>query len=119
MVYPLRYNSKDEHCFPPLIPSHFFIAYSTCDVRHHETVDTLLHREAGELRKLLAEGIAPEPPKLWSAKPGHLDVGEDDDALTQELLLCWRPQAGSAVRTAAASRLSCWAAQPPVGVCSR
>lgn len=58
------------------------------------------HREASELRQLLAKGVAPEPPKFWSAKPGHPDVGstQDDDALTEELLLCWRPQHGSAVR---------------------
>eukprot|EP00752_Nemacystus_decipiens_P016176 g14468.t2 len=55
------------------------------------------NREAGELRQLLAEGVAPEPPKFWSAKPGHPDVGQDEDALTDELLLCWRPQRGSAV----------------------
>ncbi|CAN0215034.1 unnamed protein product, partial [Ectocarpus sp. 12 AP-2014] len=57
------------------------------------------NREASELRQLLAEGVAPKPPKFWSAEPGHPDVGstQDDDALTEELLLCWRPQHGSAV----------------------
>lgn len=54
-------------------------------------------REAGELRQLLAEGVAPKPPRFWSAKPGHPDVGREEDALTDELLLCWRPQQGSAV----------------------
>lgn len=54
-------------------------------------------READELRQLLSEGTAPGPPRFWSAKIGHPDVGEDDDALTEELLLCWKPQPGSAV----------------------
>ena len=56
-------------------------------------------READELRQLLAEGTAPSPPKFWSAKPGHPDVGENNDTLKDELLLCWRPQPGAAVRT--------------------
>lgn len=61
----------------------------------------LSRREANELRQLLAEGTAPGPPKFWSAKTGHPDVGEDDNALTEELLLCWKPQLGSAVSTRA------------------
>lgn len=58
-------------------------------------------REASELRQLLDEGVAPKPPKFWSAKPGHPDVGdeeEEEEALTEELLLCWRPEPGSPVR---------------------
>ncbi|CAN0035929.1 unnamed protein product, partial [Choristocarpus tenellus] len=53
--------------------------------------------EALELRQLLEEGVAPEAPMLWCAKLGHADVGDEEDALTHELLLCWRPQPGSAV----------------------
>ena len=54
-------------------------------------------REASELRQLLREGEAPKPPKFWSARPGHPDVGDDEEALTEELLLCWRPEQGSPV----------------------
>ena len=66
------------------------------------------YREAGELRQLLAEGVAPKPPKFWSAKPGHPDVGQDEDALTDELLLCWRPQQGSAVGERQGRRTGVW-----------
>lgn len=59
---------------------------------------THTRREAGELRQILEEGTAPKPPKFWSAKPDHPDVGDDGDALTHELLLCWRQQTGTAVR---------------------
>ncbi|CAM9695621.1 unnamed protein product [Scytosiphon promiscuus] len=63
------------------------------------------NREASELRQLLAEGTVPKPPQFWSAKPNHPDVcegeqedeGNEDVALIDELLLCWRPQLGSAV----------------------
>lgn len=60
---------------------------------------SLFCREASELRQLLNEGVAPKPPRFWSAKPGHPDVSdEDEEVLTEELLLCWRPEPGSPVR---------------------
>ncbi|CAM9382632.1 unnamed protein product, partial [Laminaria digitata] len=55
------------------------------------------NREASELRQLLDDGVAPKPPKFWSAKPRHPDVGDGEEALTEELLLCWRPEPGSPV----------------------
>lgn len=107
-----RYETKSDRTFtppPPVCPTlsttsrTLFLDSTLVDISLALLSPTYSspppnRREAGNLRQLLAEGIAPEPPKFWSAKPGHPDVGHDDDALTDELLLCWRPQHGSAVR---------------------
>lgn len=88
---------RPTHAHPDPHAQHI-TAFQRCFSRDADTSLFTQCREAGELRQLLAEGIAPEPPKFWSAKPDHPDVGQEHDALTDELLLCWRPQHGSTVR---------------------